>query len=147
MFRNSKTNRRSGLSLIEVMIAMAILATGLFALIATASRCMSVARKAKNYEKARHLMALVDKEDPLPLREEIEDGVESGSFDGHYGYSWTREIKKVSELAADDKDDDGLYEVVTRVFWSDSGKKAFEEVVTYIHAPKVRKGGSFSGSP
>ena len=41
--------RRRGLTLIEVMLALAILGVGLSVLISTASKCLAVIRQSKNY--------------------------------------------------------------------------------------------------
>jgi len=121
---------RYALTLIEVLLALTILSIGLFVMIATASRCLAVARQAKHYEKARHLLARVEVEEPLPLKEEIEEGTESGGFRGESSdYRWRRTIELVGE------EEDALFEVTTRVMWSDRGQQAFEEVVTYLHAP------------
>jgi prepilin-type N-terminal cleavage/methylation domain-containing protein len=121
---------RAGLTLIEVMLAVAILGIGITALVAAASRCLAVVRRAKNFETARHLLAVVEVEEPLQLKEEIEEGSESGSFSGDFrGFSWQRRITMVGE------EDEGLYEVSTRINWSELGKTSFEEVVTYLYAP------------
>lgn len=130
-----------GLSLIEVMVAMAILASGLFALIAAASRCMSVARQAKIYETARHLLSVFEAENPLALEEEIKDGTDSGNFDGEFSnYSWERTIKLIGEEK--EAQEDGLFMVTVRIYWSENGKQSFEEVVTYLHAPDQVEGGA-----
>jgi len=135
-------SRRAGLTLVEVLISLVILTTGLFVMISTAAKCLSVARQAKNYEKARHLLGRVELENPLQLEEEIEEGTDSGSFKGEPGsYHWTRTIALESE-----EEEDALYRVTTRVYWSDRGKEAFEEVVSLLHAPQDKQGGSFERS-
>ncbi|MBU1694784.1 MAG: prepilin-type N-terminal cleavage/methylation domain-containing protein [Verrucomicrobia bacterium] len=131
--------RRAGLTLIEVMLAIAILGLGLTALIATVSRCIGVVRQAKNFQTARHLLARAELENPLQLEEEIDEGSEEGSFEGGpYGYRWSRTIERLG------REEDGLFTVTLRVTWSDRGRSSFEEIVTCVYAPEVKEGGSFT---
>jgi prepilin-type N-terminal cleavage/methylation domain-containing protein len=130
--------RRAGLTLIEVMLALAILGLGLSALIATVSRCIGVVRQAKNFQTARHLLARAELENPLQLEEEIEEGSEEGGFEGGpYDYRWSRTVERLG------REEDGLFTVTLRVSWSDRGHSAFEEIVTCVYAPEVKEGGSF----
>ncbi|MBN1268234.1 MAG: prepilin-type N-terminal cleavage/methylation domain-containing protein [Kiritimatiellae bacterium] len=133
-----RPSRRAGLTLIEVMLALAILGVGITVLVATASTCLSVARKARNYEEARRLLAHIELEFPLPALD-IEEGSESGSFPHPYsGYTWTREV----ELESEDEEEEGLYRITMTVSWSERGKAASESVVTYLYAPEEKKGGT-----
>lgn len=119
-------------------MALAILGIGLSVLIASASKCLAVIRQSKNYETARHLLALVEVEEPLLLKEKIEAGSEDGQFSGdYYNYTWTRTIEIVGD------EEDGLFSVATRVSWSERGAKPFEEVVEYLYAPEDAKKGSW----
>lgn len=128
-----------GLTLIEVMLALAIVAIGLTALIAAAARCVSVIAQSRAYETSRHLLAQVEAEHPLLLKEKINPGSESGSFSGeYYGYRWTRDTEIIG------REKDGLFLVRTRVYWSERGREAFDEVETYLYAPEEVEGGSFT---
>ena len=139
---NRRSIRRCGLSLVEVMIAIAILGTGVVAMITVASNCLAVVRRARYYETARHLLARAEAEHPLQLEEEIEEGTESGEFKGGpAGYKWTREVTVVNE---DEDEEDGLYEVKWIVSWSENSMAASEEIVTYMYAPQ-KKGGTTEG--
>lgn len=130
---------KRGLTLIEVMLALAIVAVGLTALIAAAARCVSVIAQSRAYETSRHLLAQVEVEHPLLLKEKIKPGRESGSFSGeYYGYRWTRDVELVG------REKDGLFRVSTRVYWSERGREAFDEVETYLYAPEEVEGGSFT---
>lgn len=136
--------RKRGLTLVEVLLALAILGIGLFVLITAASRCLSVARQAKQYEIARRLMARVNLEEPLQLKEEITEDTESGTFGYDYpGYTWNRKI----EQALEDDDESGLFKVTTWVSWTDARGVGFEKVVSYLYAPEVVEGGSFESPP
>lgn len=123
--------RKAGLTLIEVMLAIVILGVGACVLLVATSRCMAVATKARHYSTAQRLIARVNTEKPL-TRGELEDGIESGSFDD--GYNWEREITQSEE-----EDREGLFTVRTRVSWSDHGRNAFEESTTYLYIPPEEK--------
>ena len=73
----SSADPRAGLTLIEVLLATVILAVGLSSMIVATSRCLSVARKAREYETARRLVGQVDLEIP-PDFETLEEGIETG---------------------------------------------------------------------
>ncbi|MCS6772406.1 MAG: prepilin-type N-terminal cleavage/methylation domain-containing protein [Kiritimatiellae bacterium] len=122
---------RDGLSLIEVLMAVVILGTGLVFLISAASRCVAVARKVRNLETCRELFGRVEVEKPIWLEEEIEDAAGEGAFSGEYSsYRWRREV----ETVGDEKD--GLWRVTTTIYWSERGRENSETVVTYVHWPK-----------
>ena len=127
---------RLGLTLIEVMLAVTILGIGIVSLVSAASRCLAVVRRARTYETVRHLLARVEVEHPLQLEEEIEEGSDGGTFEGDYSaYRWSREIKLVNE----EEEEDGLYEIHTRVYWSDKTEGPYEEIVTYLFKPPKDK--------
>ncbi|HRZ10854.1 MAG TPA: prepilin-type N-terminal cleavage/methylation domain-containing protein [Kiritimatiellia bacterium] len=132
--------RRAGLTLIEVMLAIAILGLGLVALITTISRCLGVVRQARNFQTARHLLARAELENALQLEEQIEEGAEEGGFDGAPSeYRWSRTVERFG------REEDGLFTVTWRVTWSEKGRASSEEVVTRLYAPEVKEGGSFTG--
>ena len=128
---------KTGLTLIEVLMAMAIIGIGSVSLIMAASRCLAVVRQAKNYENARHLIGRVE----LKLQEhlmaeqgeDLQDTSEQWRFDRPYsdytGYWSLRQIGDGEDEMA------GLFEVVMRVGWSERGHDSVEEVMTYLYAP------------
>ena len=125
-----KSRRRAGLTLLEVLLAIIILGIGLIVLVSTASKCLSVAKKARNYETARELLARVELEHPIK-KDKMEEADGDGSFDADYsGYRWTRKVDLVG------LEKDGLWEVSTTVSWSESSGGNSEEIVTYVHAPQ-----------
>ena len=89
-----RNRRKAGLTLIEVMLAVVILGVALVVLVSTAATCLSVAKKARNYETARELLARLELEHPIKKKkiddfgEEVEDrpkeyrkaGAEGGLF-------------------------------------------------------------------
>jgi type II secretory pathway pseudopilin PulG len=136
------------LTLVEVLMALAIMGIGIVGLVASASRCLAVARKAKNYENARRLLGeaemrlhehLLEQDDD----EALEEDSESWSFEEPFGdYSGMWEIIQIGE----EEDTEGLYQLRMRISWSDKGKEAFEEVVTYLYAPDKVSGGTVQGT-
>lgn len=123
-----------GFTLIEVILAVAILGIGLSVLVMTAARCIGVARRARDLETARRMIARVQLEFPLD-KAELQEGEESGDFeDGPPGFVWQRAILPAGE------EDRGLFEVRTKVLWSENGTEAFEDVTTWVFAPESTSG-------
>lgn len=129
--------KREGLTLIEVLLAVAILSLGLTGLIGAVTQCLGVVRQARNLQTARHLLARAELEHPLQLEEEIEEGVEEGDFEGGpAGWRWRRAVERLG------REEDGLYQVTWRV-WRD-GRGSAEEIVTCVFVPEQKAGGSFT---
>jgi len=126
------------MTLVEVLMAVVILGTSLVALVEAASRALAVVRQARNYETARRMLGQVDAENPLRLLDEIEAGEESGGFDGGpEGWSWARTIE---DLGEDDEQKEGLFQVTTRVHWSQGDRKGMEETVQLLYVPENSDG-------
>lgn len=124
-----------GMTLVEVLIAMAILSVSAAVLMTATSRCLSVVRVAKNYYEARRILELGDLEHPVLVlkkeenRQEHEDkamNLNLGPLEYPNGFTFMRQ----SERSPDNED---LLVVRTRVTWSARGKSAFEEVTTYLY--------------
>ena len=119
------------MTLIEVLLALTILAMGLASLFVGTTRCLAVIRQARNYEMARRLLARVQMESELdPDSEEgIEEEETGGDFEDVPGFKWSRSVLRLGE------EEDGLFEVVTRVEWSDDERASQETLTTWIYAP------------
>ncbi|MBN1674510.1 MAG: prepilin-type N-terminal cleavage/methylation domain-containing protein [Kiritimatiellae bacterium] len=118
---------RTGFTLVEVILAIAIASTALLALLVAATKCLRVARVAKNYENARHFLERLEAAHPIG-EDDIAQGESSGECEGPpEGYAWTRSVEPVGE------ERDGLYRVRTRIHWSDRGSNTFEQVTTYVY--------------
>lgn len=136
-------SRQSGMTLLEVMIAVVILGSSIAALVSATSRALAIVRQARNYEQARRMLGLVDVENPLWLKDEITPGTESGRFESAPpGWSWERtfeEIQTSSESALDEGD--GLFLLRTRVYWTQSGgSRGMEETVQHLFVPENNEG-------
>jgi len=124
-----KTTSRSGMTLIEVLIALIILSVGVSSMMVAMSRCLAVVRTARNRDVSRSLLRQVDIENPID-RKTIEESSESGDFEDHEAYTWYREV-----IMVDEEERPGLFLVTTRIQWSERGKDAFEEIVAFKYAP------------
>jgi prepilin-type N-terminal cleavage/methylation domain-containing protein len=137
--RTRSPARRAGLSLVEMLIAVAIASGGLTMLVAAANRCLSVIKKAKIYDDCRHLYAEVERAHPLQL-DELEEGVDSGNFEGEFAqYSWEREVRLFTV-----EEDDGVYTIATRIRWDARARERYEEFVTLLHLPSAKRLGFVS---
>ena len=124
-----KPTSKTGMTLIEVLIALVILSVGVSSMMMAMSRCLAVVRTARNRDVARSLLRRVDIENPID-RKTIEETTESGDFEDHEGFEWSREI-----LMVDEEERPGLFLVTTRIQWSERGRDAFEEIIAYKYAP------------
>ena len=134
-------SRRAGLTLIEVMLALTIIGTGVVTLVVGASRCLTVVRRAKNFQTARHVLAKAELDNPLQLEEEITDHTESFSFSEpeFRGFTVTRSV------AVEGDPEDGFFKVGWVVSWSDAGRASSESVETMLYAPEAVEGGTVEG--
>jgi len=136
---HSRSDSKAGLTLVEVLIALAILAISAAVLMTATSRCLAVVRLSKNYYEARRILELGEIEHPiLIVNEKAAFAADAGSntdkllnpnvgpFEYPGGFMFNRSCKR-SEKHED------LVEVQTRVTWSTRGKEAFEEVTSYLY--------------
>ena len=125
----SRRHRRAGLTLVEVVLAMALLGIAAMVLLTAASRCLAVVRVAKNYYSARNVLDIAELDHPI-LRQS-KDGkeevlnltVDPHEYPGGFTFSRTAEENEAFE---------GLYTVRSRVAWSQRGRSSGEEVVSYL---------------
>ena len=136
-FRSPRRARRArrGMTLIEVILALAILGMGLVALMATTAQGLNAGRRSKRYEISRELLGRVELEDPVQLEEDIEDAEGDGDFEGaeYREYRWNRTVEIVG------LEEDALYMITTSVTWPDGPSNRAETIVTYVHAPERRR--------
>jgi prepilin-type N-terminal cleavage/methylation domain-containing protein len=126
-----KPSSKTGLTLIEVLIALVILSVGVASMMLAMSRCLAVVRTARQRDVARSLLWLMEVEHPID-KTSIEEVSESGDFEEVEGYTWDREV-----IMDDEELRPGLFLVTTRVQWSSRGRESFEEIVGYTYAPNA----------
>ncbi|MFC1497388.1 prepilin-type N-terminal cleavage/methylation domain-containing protein [Verrucomicrobiota bacterium] len=118
--------KSSGMTLIEVMLAIMILGVGLTVLLTAASRCLAVLKLSKNYQTAQWVLGMGQLEYPLVATNELDElEVDSVDYDG---FKFSREVEEEEE----GEEEDGLHVVRTRVTWSDRRGKFSEEIVQYV---------------
>lgn len=123
------TATKKGLTLIEVLVALVILSVGVSGLMMAMSRCLAVVRASRSRDVARGLIQRVEIEHPIE-KVDMDEMSDSGDFDDLPGYVWFRDIVMV-----DEEERPGLFEVTTRIQWSERGRDAFEEITVFKYAP------------
>jgi prepilin-type N-terminal cleavage/methylation domain-containing protein len=120
---------RGAFTLIEMLLAVTILATGLTVLLVGASRCMAVMRMARNYQTAQWVLTNGEAVHFQAAAESIEDLEVDGDGSLVDGFTFSRRVEP-------DDDEDGLCLVITRVSWLDRGREVAEEVAGFVHDPE-----------
>lgn len=120
---------RAGLTLVEVMLAVAILSVGLTALLTAASRCIAVMKQAKNYQNAQWTLGLGEVDHPIERTNDV-TVLEVAPVEYPNGLTFSREVEPLDEDTEEGQV--GLYIVRTRVTWSQHGKDSYEEAVSYV---------------
>jgi prepilin-type N-terminal cleavage/methylation domain-containing protein len=125
------------MTLVEVLIALAILGISAAVLMTATSRCLAVVRVSKNYYEARRILELGEIEHPILVIKDKDSSTPSAATDKVLnpnvspidypgGFIFSRSCKR-SEKHED------LLEIQTRVTWSLRGKDAFEQVTSYLY--------------
>jgi prepilin-type N-terminal cleavage/methylation domain-containing protein len=131
------SSSRSGLTLIEVLLAVAILGFGIAGMVMAGARCIGVARQARNYQQAREALAQVEVEEPLALVENMERANDGGTLKAPFEkFRWERVVEPIG------LEEDYLYQVSTSITWSEEGWKGSEAVVTFVYRPDQKLPGS-----
>ncbi|MDD5676770.1 MAG: prepilin-type N-terminal cleavage/methylation domain-containing protein [Kiritimatiellae bacterium] len=116
-----------GFTLIEAVVALAILSIGIFVIVEATARCLAVIRVSRNYQTARAVLDQGESEFPLQPSNAVSDNAVQGE-ELVPGYTFSRELEAVDG-------EKKLYMVKTRVAWSESGQASAEEVVSYLYFP------------
>lgn len=116
--------KRKAFTLVEVILAVAILSVGFTVLLTGVSRCLAVMKIARNYQTAQWTLGMGQLDYPFIVTDDVED-LEVEPFTYPNGFTYSREVE-------DDEDEDGLFVIRTRVSWSDRGRETYEEIVRYV---------------
>ncbi|MBP5511745.1 MAG: prepilin-type N-terminal cleavage/methylation domain-containing protein [Kiritimatiellae bacterium] len=156
-FSNAEARRRSGFTLIEILIATTILAGGLIALMGGLGNCAQMMMLSKQYQDAQFVFSLGERRYPIPEQENItepeederlnidpvtaDDMIDDLELDIsdkirnlYRGYTFERHVDE-KELDTDEEDD-GLYLLRTRITWGKGSDEEQEELVRLI---RIRK--------
>jgi len=118
---------RGGFTLIEVLIALAILGIGLSVIVELFAGGLRSVKISEEYVKATWY-GKGKMEEVLSAKDFVE-GATEGSFDSPY--SWTLDVKKMSPSVGQGKEDEALpvdlYQIVLKVTWpSGKGQRTLE---------------------
>ena len=151
------SNGKAGFTLIEILIATLILATGLFILMSGVSSCAQMMMLSKQFQDAQFVFSLGERCFPIPPNDEITDpeederlNIDTISADemiDELEIDLPREQREVFrtftfERAVDEKEldasdeDDGLYVLRTRIAWGNRKENNSEELVRLIRKKK-----------
>lgn len=148
--------RRDGFTLIEILLATLILASGLFSLMIGLGNCAQMMALSKEYQDAQFVFSLGERCFPIPRNEEISEPEEDERLnidpvrademiddlqmevpretrETYRDYTFERSVEE-KELDTGE-DDDGLYVLRTRISWG-SGKDGYNEELVRL----IRKG-------
>jgi len=119
-----------GFTLLEVMVALAVIAFALVGLLGLQARNVKMIARGQNLTRA----TLLARELISQIQVEVETkgfqglGDSRGVFDGYPGYRWEREVLSTGL--------DELREVVVRVIWDERTPNACQ-LVYFVRAPAV----------
>ncbi len=102
--------RNPGFTLIEVVVAMAILGIGLVVIIELFGGGLRLGRVSQEYTKASGYARV--KMEEINLASALEEGIQRGEFDGQF--RWQVEVKKVSLLPSSQET---IYRPPVDLFW------------------------------
>jgi len=112
--RTRPVRRLRGLTLIEVIVAMTLLAVGIAAALGAISACVRSSDAASGYSRGALFAGQVAAE--LERSESLEPGNLNGIFDDlATGYTWTADIAQ--------PDEQGLYPALITVYWENGQRQ------------------------
>ena len=121
----------NGFTLMEVVVALAILGIGLTVIIELFSGGLRLGRVSEEYTKALHYASL--KLEEVATQKTIEEGEEGGEFDKTF--RWQVEVQKKDILLLDKgtefKPPAYFYHVRIHVFWKSGSKERSASLETY----------------
>ena len=130
---------RAGLTLVEVLLAVALLGTGVSILLVSVQRGLAVARRAVQLETARRLFTAIELNDPVDWSQVPPDPRTEGDFDPPFSdYRWEREIEPYGDP------DLPLYVVTTRIRWG--GTREGGETFVGLRFVDGEAGGAVEGA-
>ena len=118
------------MTLIEVLLAAALLGLGLTTLLSGISSCLAVMRASREFQEAQWALSLGELTYPMTEIKDIEDLEVDADSSLVEGFTFSRTVDE--KEIADSLKDDGLYIVRTRISWGGGGEGQAEELVSYV---------------
>jgi general secretion pathway protein I len=138
--KTDRSSRNKGFTLIEVVVALAILGVGLTVIIELFSGGLRLARASMEYTKAVNYARM--KMEEITVKAAVEEGTEEGESENKI-FRWQVGVKKVDLLSIDKSVDYKppieLYQVKIDVFWK-SGTREKSTSVESLKAIKPEEG-------
>lgn len=123
-------SRRSGMTLIEVLMATVILGTALVGLMQGLSQCLAAFSVARRVQGLQSVLGLGEIAHPMIIESDpVNDLAVDRDSNLIDGYTFERECEE-------DEDEDALYVLRTKVVYGRGGPGAELEVVRYVHYAK-----------
>jgi len=126
------SNRNKGFTLIEVVVALAILGVGLTVIIELFSGGLRLARASVEYTKAVNYARM--KMEEMTLKPAVQEGTEEGESDDG-AFRWQVGVKKVDLLSIDKSVDYKppieLFQVKVDVFWRSGSKERSASIQSF----------------
>jgi general secretion pathway protein I len=123
--------RTRGFTLIEVVVAMAILSVGIAVIIELFSGSLRLVKTSGEYTQAVNYARV--KIEEMTVKPTVNEGIEEGEFDG--AYRWQVDVKRVDILPArieiDYKPPVELFLVKVHVLWKSGAKERSTVLETY----------------
>ncbi|MGB9588942.1 MAG: type IV pilus modification PilV family protein [Armatimonadota bacterium] len=130
-------NSQSGLTMLEMIVAMAILAIGIVGVLRAFSTGIATARMAESYTRAAILAQQVASE--LERRQSVEVGRLNGSFADAPGYSWEALVEAMPTT--------GVRRALITVSWLTGKRERYFQMIICMHPSGVTDEGDNSDNP
>jgi len=131
MHKRANGLRDRGFTLIEVVVAMAVLGVGLVVIIELFSGGLRLERTSEEFSQAVNFARM--KMEEISLQEKIEEGTQSGQFDKFF--RWETEWKRIDVLPLEKVQESTLpielFQLRVNVFWKSGSKERSTGVETY----------------
>jgi len=127
-----KGRREEGFTLIEIVVAMAVLGISLVLVIELFSGGLRLGRAAEEYTLAGQFAR--QKMEEISLNREVVEGVEEGEFEGT-PYRWQVEVKKMDLLPVTMETDYrpplDLFQIQLQIIWKSGNKERSTRIETF----------------
>ncbi len=129
---SQRRRRRPGFTLLEVLVAVAVLAIGFVGVLQVVAQCQ--ARSRDNRDRAEALRLAESKLNELSVQSELEPGTDQGDFGTENPrFSWRQRIEQTEK--------DGLLKLTITVNWRNGQREQGVDLSTCV-APGVLNTGS-----
>lgn len=128
-----RQNRRAGLTLIEVLLAAAVLSVVMVSMLTAISRCLWVFKASAQYHKALWALSAGEVEHPL-VKTLKSDDVEPEDYEvGAEDYDGITYERTVEDPHEDDEDSDvRLLVIKTKLSWEGLRREKCDEITRYV---------------